>query len=274
MGFALCLTACGGEKTAEQPTPTPKTDTPVTVASETAPPTTQNANQTRVRVVTSPYAPFITKDKKGLIIGFDVDILQEIGKEEGLELEIVSRPWSEALDTLSKNQSDMVISAVTPSAARLEKFSASNSYVSTPNSIAVLEESPIMSINDLKGKTIGLEAGSSFLAEKGKYAETSFKEFETSYLALKNTFSKKVDGVVAHRLHLQYLIKDTGIKVRFIDLPTNNPDKVMMLKKGDAELTQKINSGLDKVKASGKYDEIYKKWFGDDQSLKVPADKL
>lgn len=259
MGVALCLTACGGEKVSEQPTP--KTNTPVT-ASETAPPATQNTNLTKVRVVTSPYPPFITKDKNGQIVGFDVDILQEIAKLEGLELEIVSRPWSEALNTLNKNQSDMVISAVTPNAERLEQFSASNSYVSTPNSVAVLEESPITSINDLKGKTIGLEAGSSFLAEKGKYAETNFKEFGTSYLALKDTFAKKVDGVVAHRLHLQYLIKDSGIKVRFIDLPTNNPDKVMMLKKGDAELTQKINSGLDKVKASGKYDEIYKKWFG------------
>lgn len=255
VGLSLLLIACGGDKVSEQS------------QLETTP-TTQTDNLTKVRVVASSYPPFVTRDETGQIVGFDIDILQAIAKLEGLELEIVPEAWSKELDTLSDNKSDIVISAVTPTSKRLEQYLASNSYVSTPNSIAVLEDSPVKSINDLSGKTIGVEAGSSFLSEKDKYPETTFREFDTSYLALKNTATKKVDGVVAHRLHLQYLLKDKNIKMRFVDLPTSYPDKVIMLKKGDTELVQKINSGLTKIKTNGQYDEIYKKWFGVDQPTK------
>lgn len=46
------------------------------------------------------------------------------------------------------------------------------------------------------------------------------------------------------------------------------------VRKGNKDLIEKINIGLDNIRKSGKYDEIYKKWFGDDQSLKVAQDKL
>lgn len=256
LGLSFLLAACGNDDPPPEPTQT-KTETTASTAMPTA-------NLTKVRVIASDYAPFVTRDELGNLIGFDVDILQEIAKHEGLELEIVPHAWSGALNTLAADQSDIVISAVTLNPERAEKYLASNPYINTPNSIAVLEDSPILSIDNLKGKVIGLEAGSSFLSERDKYAGTTFQEFDSSYLALKATTTKKVDGVVAHRLHLQYLLKDKNIQMRFIDLPTAYADKVIMLQKGNVELAQKINSGLDKIKADGTYDILYKKWFGED----------
>lgn len=254
-GLSLFLVACGNDS------PPPEPSQPQNTEQQTANPT---ANLVKVRVIASDYAPFVTRDELGNLIGFDIDILREIAKLEGLDLEIAPHAWAGALNTLATDQSDIVISAVTLNPDRAEKYLPSNSYISTPNSIAVLEDSSIMSIDDLKGKVIGLEAGSSFLSERDKYAGTTFKEFNSSYLALTATTTKKADGVVAHRLHLQYLIRDKNVKMRFIDLPTAYPDKVIMLQKGNIELAQKINSGLDKIKANGSYDVIYKKWFGED----------
>lgn len=248
--LCLLLVACGGD-TAPAPEQKPETTT-----------TPQTANLTKVRVVTSAYAPFVTKDEQGQITGFDVDILKAIAKLEGLELELTQQPWSEALSTLTSDKSDIVISAVTPTNERLEKYLASKPYVNTPNSLAVLENSSIKSIDDLKGKVVGLEKGSSFLSEKSKYPETTFKEFDTSYLALKDATTNKVDAVVAHRLHLQHLINSQGLRMRFVDLPTSHPNKVIMLKKGNNELVQKINRGLDTIQNDGTYDKIHQKWFG------------
>lgn len=70
---------------------------------------------------------------------------------------------------------------------------------------------------------------------------------------------------MGQKLNLQYSLKSGGnsnIKVRFIDLKTANSYKVMMSRKGNEELVNKINSGLDKIKQNGAYDRIYNKWFG------------
>lgn len=258
--LSLFLIACGGDKPVESPADT--TTTSPTNATQPAPIT--NPNAIKVRVTVSAYTPFVTRDDKGLPTGFDIDILQAIANLEGLHLEITERPWAGALQTLNTGQSDIVASAVSLNPARIEQYLPSNPYISTPNSLVVLADSPIHNIDDLKGKVIGIEAGSSFLAERSKYPNTEFKELKTSFLALSETITKKVDAVVAHRLHLQYLLRDKDVKVRFIDLPTANPDKVIMVKKGNVELVQKINSGLEKIKADGTYDAIYKKWFGED----------
>lgn len=261
LGMSLFLAACGGDKAPESPQP--ETVQGAQATQSQTDPSTQTAGLVKVRVVASMYPPFVTKDEVGQIVGFDIDILKAIAALEGLELEITPESWSVALDTLNNNKSDVVVSAVTPNPERVEQYLASNVYISTPNSVAVPEDSSIVSIDDLKGKVVGVEGGSSFLSEKNKYPETTFKEFDTSFAALKETTTKRVDAVVAHRLHLQYLLKDKGVKMRFIDLPTSHPDKVIMLKKGNTELAQKINSGLNKIKADGTYDAIYKKWFGE-----------
>lgn len=253
LSLSLFLVACGGDTA---PASTPEQQPKETA---TAPQTT---DLTKVRVVASIYPPFVTKDEQGQLAGFDVEVLKAIAELEGLELEITQQPWSNALNTLNNNQSDIVVSAVTPTTERLANYLASDSYVTTPNSIAVTEDSPIKSIEDLKGKVVALEEGSSFLSEKSKYPETTFKEYPTSFIALKETTTKNVDAVVAHRLHLQHLIGDKGVPMRFIDLPTSYPNKVIMLKKGNAELAQKINGGLEKIKANGSYDKMHQKWFG------------
>lgn len=259
LGLSLLLTACGGDKTEETAKPAEK---PTTSATENTTPSA-NPNATSIRVVAAVYPPFVTKDDKGTLTGFDIEILQAIAKLENLNLEIVSRPWSQALESLNTDQSDIVVAAVTLNPERAEQYSPSKPYVSTIRALIVPQDSPIQTINDLKDKVIGVEEGSSFLKEKDKYPTTTFKEFKTSYLALNETLTQKIDGVVAHKLNLQSLLKDKDVKIRFIDIPTAYPDKVIMMKKGNTELTDKINAGLDKIKADGTYDTIYKKWFGE-----------
>lgn len=199
----------------------------------------------------------------GLPIGFDLDILQAIAKVEGLDLEIVERPWVEALGTLEKDQSDLVTAAITLTPERTEKYAPTKPYISAVRTLVVPENSPIQTIEDLKGKTIGVEEGSSFFDEQGNYPNTTLKPVTTSFEAVTETLMGKLDGAIAHKPNLQYILRDKGVKMRFIDLPTNNPEKAMMLSKNNTALLEKINSGLDKIKADGTYDAIHKTWFGE-----------
>lgn len=257
LGFSLFLVACGGDKSTDAPTGGAAGGSAEPAAA------TVNANAQKVRVVVSDFPPFVTKDERGLPIGFDLDILHAIAHLEGLQLEIVERSWAEALNTLDNNQSDLVTAAITLTPERAEQYLPTKPYISAVRSLVVPENSPITTIDDLKGKVVGVEEGSSFFSEQSNYPNTTFKETPTSFAAITETLTGKVDGAVAHKPNLQHLLKDKGVKVRFIDLPTSNPEKAMMLKKDNVALVEKINSGLDKIKADGTYDTIYKKWFGE-----------
>lgn len=253
LSLSLCLAACGGDAN----------ETSGETAGAQPIVTTATANIQKVRVVVSNFPPFVTKNETGLPIGFDVDILQAIAKIEGLELEIVERPWVEALDTLDKDQSDLVTAAITLTPERAEKYAATKPYIHAVRTLVVPDNSPIQTIEDMKGKTIAVEENSSFFDEQGNYPNTTFRAVPTSFAGVTETLTGRIDGVVAHKPNLQYILRDKGVKVRFVDLPTTNPEKAMMLKKGNTALLEKINSGLDKIKADGTYNTIHKQWFGE-----------
>lgn len=266
LSVALFLTACGGDKPAEAP----KTDAASTQSSsapaQPAPASTAGAvnpqGQT-VNVFAATNPPFVTKDDHGTVAGFDIDIINAIAELEGLNLVILPGVWDGALATLDSGESDLVISAVTLNPERAEKYLPTKTYVSTSNAIVVANDSPVQTLEDLKGKTIGVEKGSSIAKDKERFPSSTFKEYDTSYQGLAATVRKEIDAVAGQRLHMQYLVhSNKNIQARFIDLPSTYPDKVFMVKQGNTELVNKLNSGLDKIKSNGTYDQIYQKWFG------------
>lgn len=253
--LAFVLTACGGDKPADS------SSTSTTTTATSTPATNPQAQTVNVHASVNP--PFVTKDDAGVLTGFDVEIIQAIAELEGLNVNLIPGSWSEALETLDNGKSDIVISAVTLNPERGEKYLASKTYVSTPNAVVVLNDSSIKTIDDLKDKVLGIEQGSSILKDKDKYPTTEFREFQTSYTALTAAARKEIDAAAGQKLHMQYLLTNNpSVQMRFVDLPSAYPDKVIMVKKGNTELVEKINSGLDKIKANGKYDTIYQKWFG------------
>lgn len=259
LSVALFLTACGGDKSAEAP----KADTAAASTTQAAPTAATNPQGQNVNVFAATNPPFVTKDDNGTIAGFDIDIINAIAELEGLNLTILPGVWDGALATLDSGESDLVVSAVTLNPERAEKYLPTKTYVSTSNAVVVSSDSPIQTLDDLKGKTVGVEKGSSIAKDKEKFPNTTFQEFDTSYQALVATVRKEIDATAAQRLHMQYLVhSNKDIQARFIDLPATYPDKVFMVKQGNTELVNKINSGLDKIKANGTYDQIYQKWFG------------
>ncbi|QMT31830.1 ABC transporter substrate-binding protein [Alysiella filiformis] len=265
IGSLLLLNACSEEPAAPAATNNQAASNTQSVSSSAAP-----ANPTtRVKVVAAVYPPFVIRNKQGSAEGFDIDILNEIAKLEGFEMDIFPQSsWEGALESLDNASKDLVVAAVTLTPERAEKYLPTKSYVSSPNSIVVPKNSSITQEADLKGKVVGVGQRAAFLKEKEKdpnYANVKFQTFETPYLALRAALSKEVDAVVGQKLYLQHVLQNTPDaeqNVRFIDLNTNNPNKVMMSRKGNEELVNQINSGLDKIKQNGTYNRIYIKWFG------------
>ncbi len=154
--------------------------------------------------------------------------------------------------------------------SRAKVIDFSNPYFKAGLIVAVAQNNQdIKSLDDLKGKKLAAEVGTTGLdaskAIKEKDSKTTVKVFDSVGEAFMELEKGGADAVINDMPVTSYYIKTTGKdKVKMVGEVFQAEDEYGIgVKKGNAELLTKINSGLAKVKASGEYDQIYKKWFGD-----------
>lgn len=260
LGAGLLLAACGKK---EEPAPAAPAPAPAPVASAPAP------APAKVYVVgtDAAYAPFESQNEKGEIVGFSMDLLSAVAAKGGFEIKFVNTPWEGIFNSLGQGDRDLLISSITITDERKQTMDFSAPYFDAYQLIAVKASSKVTKFDDLKKLKVGVQTGTTgdevVTKLQGKNS-TSVKRFESTPLALKELEAGGVDAVVA----------DNGVVVNYV---TNNPaakfktvaDKAfapeqygIAVKKGNAELLDKINKGLAAVKADGSYDQIYAKTFG------------
>ncbi|MDA8234256.1 MAG: basic amino acid ABC transporter substrate-binding protein [Clostridia bacterium] len=257
LGLAVSLTGCGGqantgsdgEKKADTTSSEPA-KTKIVVGSEAA------------------YAPFEFVDEKtGEVVGFDAELIKAIGEAVGLEVEIKNTAWKGLIPGLEAGTLDAVISAMTITDERKQNADFSDPYFTAYQFFAVKEGSTIKIDKDLVGKKVGVQTNTTghYAVEKIEGVKDSdIKKFDTTPLALIELQNGKVEAVVADSpVVLEFINKNPEAKIVAVDPKLPGKDEYgIAIKKGNAEVLAKINEGLKKVKDSGKYDEIYAKYFG------------
>lgn len=278
LAAVLALSACGGDNSSTQATKTDTAATPNTQPQEVAPSQTKKEEHYAVGIdATSP--PFVFKDESGGIIGFDMDILQAIADDQNFSFDRFQVSFDGLFSSLSDGKYQILASNLAITPERQAKYEVSKAYIFAPNVIMGKEgdtAKTLTEIGDKKvsviNKTISYDAlvkanVKNIVATDSLFAAyTAFVRGEVDYVV-------GDAGVLKHH-HLNSGVADK-IKVYTAVYDANEIGTIgYVVAKGNTELVNKINTGLANIRANGKYDEIYKKWFGDDQSLKVPADKL
>lgn len=253
LGLAALVTAgvvagCGGEKGAS------------------------SASSLRVGMDAS-YAPFgsqnvDTKEYEG----FDVDIIRAIAAEEKMPIEIRNLNFDGLIPALTTGDLDIVINDMTITDERKRSVDFSKPYYIAGLGIVVQKDNnDIHSEKDLSGRRVGVSIGSTGeeAARKIPGAQvTTYNAITDAFLDLKNG---GVDAVVNDLPVNEYYVAKQGEgTLKTVDTALTKEDLGIAVKKGNTKLLDKINSGLEAIKKNGKYQEIYKKWFGKD----VPAELL
>ena len=210
-----------------------------------------------------PYRPFEFTDK-GKIVGFDVDIVDEIAKDLGVKQEIVDTPF-EGIQTgedLSTGKCDIAAAGMTITDVRKTVLNFSAPYFDATQALLVKSGSPIASLKDLAGKKVGVQAGTTgeiYATANAKNA--SLVQFEDVALLETAVQTGQVDAA----------INDNGVLFDFAG--TNKDVKVatefatgeqygMGVKTGNKDLLKAVDATLARIKADKTYDKIYTKWFG------------
>ncbi|WP_320175261.1 transporter substrate-binding domain-containing protein [Maridesulfovibrio sp.] len=201
--------------------------------------------------------------KDGVPTGFNVDIIRAVAKASGLNIGINLRPWSEVIDNLEKGASDVVLGMYfSPARTELFDFSIPHNIIS--HSIFVRSGSDIRRLEDLHGKEI-LVQRSDIMHDYAleHYPDATIVPVADQGAALKLLSSGKHDAALLGKIQNLFRVAEEDLD----NLETTGADFAFgkycfAVRKGNAELLGRLNEGLNLIKKSGKYDEIYEKWFG------------
>ena len=210
------------------------------------------------------YPPMEFHDESGEIVGFDIDLGRAIAEELGVEAVFIDTAWDGIFPALDAGKFDIIISSTSITEERLKSKEMSDPYYVTSQAIAVRKDNEtIKGPEDLKGKIVAVQIGTTGDLAVSEMEGVTVKRFDTIDKAYMEVLNGRADAVVNDLSEVAYRMKmlpDMKIVATFRE---GEEKYGVTMRKGDVELLAAINEALRRIKASGKYDEIYRKWFGE-----------
>ena len=197
--------------------------------------------------------------------GFDMDLIRAVGKEMGYKVEINNLAFDGLIPSLEAGNIDVIISGMTINDERKQKVLFSDPYYKSGISIMVAKDNnSIKTFNDLKGKKVAVQIGTTSATEVKKIEGVQAKELNSSADTFIELAAKGVDAVINDRpVNDRYIVESKNGNVKVLPDLLTAEDYGIAINKKDTELQTKINAALKKLKENGEYDKIYTKWFGD-----------
>lgn len=194
------------------------------------------------------------------IVGFDVDIANEIAKDMGAEIEIKDMNFDGLLAALTANKADMVIAGMTPTDERKKSVDFSQIYYRATHGVVTKKgiADSIKSFDDLNGKVIGVQQGSiqaDMAKEKIKNAK-EIKEVPKITDLILMLQSGKVDAIVMELpVAKSYVQTNDSIALTSIEATDETGGSAVAIKKGNTDLVNQVNKTIDRLLKEGKIDQ-------------------
>lgn len=213
----------------------------------------KNTNEL-IMVTEAGFAPYEYYDG-GEIVGVDVDIAREIAKYLGKTLVVKDIAFDSIINEVKTGKADFGAAGISYSDDRAKNVDFSINYSVSKQVVIVSNNSNINNVNNISNKKIAVQLGS--IADT--YVTENFKNAsivrQKKYLAaIEDLKAGKVDCVVMDELPAKEIVS-TNSEIKILDGSLTNDSYGMVVKKGNKELLDAINTVLEKLKNEGKIDE-------------------
>ena len=220
--------------------------------------------ETVMHVGTNPeFSPFEYVDDNGEIAGIDVDIMNEIGKDLGVTIEMQAMEFDALVPSLASGKLDATIAGMSITDERKQSVLFSDPYFTSTQVVILAEGSEIATADDLKGKKIGVQLGTTgdiYVTENIEGAEVS--RYNKGMDAALDVLNGRLDAVVIDTLPAkQFVASLTGLVVHdeiLTDVEVEPYGIAVQL--GQEELIEKINASLKRMQEDGTFDAILLKY--------------
>ncbi|WP_394778967.1 cystine ABC transporter substrate-binding protein [Undibacterium sp.] len=215
------------------------------------------------------YPPFNFKDQKtGQLDGFDVDVAKLLAAKLGVKPEFVTSEWSGILAGLSAGKYDVIVNQVGITAKRQETFDFSDPYTISAAQLVIRknESRNFTSLDDLKGKKLGVGQGSNYEEKAKSVAGVEVKSYPGAPEYLQDLASGRVDAALNDSLMVAYLVKNSALPIKagapIGELAKNG----IPFQKGNPKFQAALNDALAAIIKDGSFAKVSVKWFGRDVS--------
>lgn len=203
-------------------------------------------------------------DEKGNLTGFEVELMPAIGKEVGVTMTVKNIPWDTIFAGLANGAYDGVSSGVTVTEERKQTMDFSTPILSNGQVVIIraADKDKYGSINDLSGKKIGVQIGTT-----GDFALADYpvvpKQYDDIGLAIEDMLNGNLEACVCDSLIASdFVLSNENYKGRLLlaGEPFTQEDIAIAVKKGNTELLNLVNQGLAAMEKDGSLAALKQKW--------------
>ena len=255
---ALALTACGGSSSSVASS----------VASSAAASTSAAAGELTTvmagkltMATNATFPPYEMTTDSGDIEGIDVDTAKAIAEKLGLELQVDDMEFDAALLSVQQGKADIAMAGITVTDERKAVMAFSDSYATGIQSIIVPSDSEIASPDDLAGKKIGTQRGTTgYIYCTDDFGEDSVVAYDNGLTAVQALNNGQVDAVVIDNAPAkEYVSANPGLKV--LETSYAEEDYAIGMNKDNTALVEAVNAALEELKADGTLQSIVDKYI-------------
>ena len=226
-------------------------------------------------------APFNYQDDNGDLVGYEVEVLEEIAERAGdIEFEYNITTWDGIFASVDSGKADMIVNNITKKPEREEKYLFSDYYYFTNHTVIVVPkgDTTIQTIDDLQGKSVESEAGVAVTLFLEEYNEQhpdnpiniSYTDAGISSI-ISNVATGRYPACIYAQTYVDEVVKQLGIEVDCISIP--NEDEIQsseawfLYSQDNEELKAEIDPILKEMKDDGTLAELCEKWLGADYTV-------
>ncbi|MGI8387319.1 transporter substrate-binding domain-containing protein [Robertmurraya sp. P23] len=211
------------------------------------------------------FAPFESRNTSGEVEGFDIDLAKYIADELGYELKIEDMKFDGLIGALQAKRVDLVLSGMSATEKRAQNVDFSTQYHHSGEMFITLKDSEVTSLDQLKGKTVGVQLGT--IQEEGarKLQETvdfEIKAVDNATILIQELQSNRIDVAYLDKSVATGYINEQGL-AGFDDPTSSSPGMAVAFPKG-SELVDEVNQVLKEMEENGKLDELKAKWLSEE----------
>ena len=198
----------------------------------------------------------------GDIVGIDVEVAEAIAGKLGMTLEVEDIAFDSIIPELESGKADIGVAGMTVNEDRLKNVDFTDPYTTASQVIIVKEDSEIAGPDDLKGKYIGVQLGTTGDIYASDYEEegSTIERYNKGFEAVQAMQQGKIDAVVIDQEPAKVFVsQNEGIKI--LDEALTVEEYAIAVKKGNTELLNQVNGALAELKESGELQAIIDKYI-------------
>lgn len=205
-----------------------------------------------IRLATSAgYSPFSFYNDKKELVGFDIDVAGEVAKRLGVGLKIIDTPWEGIIDGLNAQRYDGILGSMSVTEARRAIVSFSTPYYYSRTRLMVQTVSPFKKHAELKDRTIGIAAGTTFEKDAGIIGAKNIRRYASDDEALLGLHKGEVAAVITDEIVGTHTANRKKLRIKSLGGPLGEGQIAAAFRKEDKALLAEVNHALQTMQKDG-----------------------